>query len=123
MLLSDDVLRAIGRVAVLAGRLELDQARLTGALIGPDNEVSEVLARSAENFGRLQDLASRLVVSRYAVHQYREEHRLKALIDEWMRETEKAMDERNEVIHGIWGTGATGEPSYLTNVSHTSARL
>jgi hypothetical protein len=32
-LLSDDVLRAIGRVAVLAGRLELDQAFLTGALV------------------------------------------------------------------------------------------
>lgn len=69
MLLSDGVLRAIGRVAMLAGRLELDQATFTGSLIGPDPEVHEVLAWPAESFGRLQDMASRLVGSRYAAHQ------------------------------------------------------
>ena len=77
MLLSDEVLRAIGRVAVLAGHLELDQYFLTGALVGPDPELRDGLVRPAENFSRLQDTARRLVESRYAPHEHRYEHRLR----------------------------------------------
>jgi hypothetical protein len=114
MLLSDQALRVIGRVAVLAGRLEPDQSSLTASLIGPDPEVRDVLAAPAENFGRLQDIARRLVVSRFAGHRFRDENSLKGRIDSWMHDAKVLMEQRNDVMHGVWGIGSTGELGSLT---------
>jgi hypothetical protein len=117
MLLSDTVLRAIGRVAVLAGHLELDQYFLTGALIGPDPELRDQIARPAESFSRLQVIARRLVDSRYGAHEFRGEHRLWADVTSWMREANGLMEERNEVMHGTWGLGPRGLPGFLSKRS------
>lgn len=90
--MNDDYLRAIGRLTVAAGQIELDTFALTRLLIGGDFKVARAVA-SGMQFAQLANLAKNLASTSDS-----------GLVDvlAWLSEARAFMGERNTILHATW---------------------
>ncbi len=107
MTLSDDFLRALGRISANFQALEASIAFLTWSLINADQTIGQIIT-SQVSFNRLCDLLSSLF--RYRV----KEQALLEKLEEILRKASEAEQRRNTVIHSVWMTDdVSGEPFRL----------
>lgn len=97
MPLSDDQLRAIGRIAVQAAELEFTMNTLVWALVNPSNPNIGRLAFGNDQFERMQQRAVRL-----SEEVARHNQELADRIKQWARKAKTLQDRRNEILHAIW---------------------
>lgn len=102
MPLSDDQLRAIGRMTVSFGRLEHSASSLLWLLVNENQNIGRV-AFENERFWRVLDTIGRLCP--YALGGNPE---LQRRIKEWIGKARAVAAQRNEVLHALW---AENQPS------------
>jgi hypothetical protein len=97
MPLSDDQLRAIGRLTVSFGQLELSASTLLTVLINPDDQNIGRAAFEDAPFRRVLDTVQKL--SPYALGPKPELYRQ---VKDWIDKARTLARRRNEVLHAFW---------------------
>jgi hypothetical protein len=97
MSLSDDQLRAIGRLTVAFGQLELSASLLLTVLVNPDNQNIGRVAFADAPFKRVLDTIQRL--SPYTLGWKPE---LQRRVKDWIDKARDVAWRRNEVLHAFW---------------------